>query len=166
MRLLADRHLALLHHLEQRRLHLGGRSVDLVGEEEVAEDRAELGLEGALLAGLVDARPDEVGRDEVGRELHPLEAAAQHLGDGLDRQRLREAGNALDQQVPAREEADEDAFEHLVLPGDHALDLEEGALDHVAVCASLHCSQRLLVHARSWFRGWVIPEFRPVLRRA
>ena len=55
--------------------------------------------------------------------------AAEHVGDGLDRQRLREAGNALDQQVPAGEQADEHALEHLVLPGDDALDLEDGALD-------------------------------------
>ena len=32
-----DRDLALLHHLEQRGLHLRGRAVDLVGEQEVAE---------------------------------------------------------------------------------------------------------------------------------
>ena len=45
VRVVADRHLVLLHHLEQRRLHLRGRAVDLVREEEVAEDRAEVGLE-------------------------------------------------------------------------------------------------------------------------
>ena len=77
----------------------------------------------------VDARADEVGGDEVGRELDALEGAAEHLGDGLDRQRLGEAGDALDQQVPAGEQADEHALEHLVLAGDHALDLEDGALD-------------------------------------
>ena len=62
--LAADRHLALLHHLEQGALDLGRRAVDLVGEQQVREDRAERGAE---LAGLlvVDPRPDEVGRDEV-----------------------------------------------------------------------------------------------------
>ena len=58
----ADRDLALLHHLEQRRLHLRRGAVDLVGEQEVAEDGAELGLEAAV-ARAVDARADEVGRD-------------------------------------------------------------------------------------------------------
>ena len=43
-----DRHLALGHHLEQRRLHLGGRTVDLVGEHEVGEHRAELDVERSL----------------------------------------------------------------------------------------------------------------------
>ena len=40
VRLVADRDLALLHHLEQRALDLGRRPVDLVGEQEVREHRA------------------------------------------------------------------------------------------------------------------------------
>jgi hypothetical protein len=32
-------HLLLLHRLEQRRLRLGGRAVDLVAEDDVGEDR-------------------------------------------------------------------------------------------------------------------------------
>ena len=39
-RLPADGDLLLLHRLEQRRLHLGRRAVDLVGEHDVGEDRA------------------------------------------------------------------------------------------------------------------------------
>ena len=80
-----------------------------------------------------------------------LEGAAEHLGDGLDRQGLGEAGDALDQQVPAREQADEDALEHLVLARDDALDLEEGALDRVSVGGAVDgfqvwviCHSRLL----------------------
>ena len=50
MRVVADRHLVLLHDLEQRRLHLRRRAVDLVREEEVAEDGAELGVERTVAA--------------------------------------------------------------------------------------------------------------------
>ena len=71
--LAADRDVALGHHLEQRRLHLGRRAVDLVGEHEVGHDRAELGVE-VLRARPVDAGADDVGRHEVGRELQPREA--------------------------------------------------------------------------------------------
>jgi hypothetical protein len=46
-------------------------------------------------------------------------------------------GHALDQEVPACQQADEDALEHLVLPGDDALDLEDGALDRIAVGAGV-----------------------------
>ena len=38
-------------------------------------------------------------------------------------------GHALDQQVAVRQQADEDPLEHRVLPGDHAADLEQGALE-------------------------------------
>ena len=81
------------------------------------------------LVRAVDARADEVGRDEVGRELDARERAAEHVGGRLDRQRLREAGDALDQQVALREQADEHALEHRVLAGDHAPDLEQRLLE-------------------------------------
>ena len=42
-------------------------------------------------------------------------------------------GNALDQEVAAGDEADEHAFQHLVLAGDHALDLDERLLQLAAV---------------------------------
>ena len=128
MRGVAERHLALLHHLEQRGLHLGRGAVDLIGEQEVAEDRAELGVE-ARIVRAIDPRADEVGRDEVRRELDPVERAAEHLRGRLHRQRLREARYAFDQQVAARQQADEHALEHLILAGDHPPDLEQGLLE-------------------------------------
>ena len=84
------------------------------------------------VVGPVDAGAHEVGRDEVGRELDPLERAAEHGGRRLDRQRLREARDALDQQVAAGDEAHEHPLEHLVLPRDDALDLDERLLEEDA----------------------------------
>jgi hypothetical protein len=65
----------LLHHLEQGALHLGGSTVDLVGQQQVREDWAALGLE---LAGVlvVDPRPGQVGGHQVGGELNALELPA------------------------------------------------------------------------------------------
>ena len=88
----------------------------------------ELGVEAAGV-GAVDARADEVGGHEVGRELQPLERAAEHVGDGLDRERLGEAGHALEQHVAAGEQRDEQALEHPLLADDHALDLEQRGLE-------------------------------------
>ena len=59
--LAADRDLPLLHRLEQRALHLGGRAVDLVGEHEVREDRPERHLELTELL-VEDPRADDVRR--------------------------------------------------------------------------------------------------------
>ena len=100
MRLPSDRDLPLLHRLEQRALHLRGRPVDLVGQDEVREDRPERDLELAELL-VEDPRPDDVRGDEVGRELDALELSADRLRERLHRHRLREPGNALDEEVPA-----------------------------------------------------------------
>ena len=123
----ADRDLALLHHLEQRGLDLGRGAVDLVGEQEVAEHRAELGVEGAGV-GAVDPGADEVAGHEVGRELDPAERRVERVGEGPDRQRLGQAGHALEQQVAAGQQRDEDPLQHLVLADDDAPDLEQDGL--------------------------------------
>ena len=73
--------------------------------------------------------PDEVGGDEVGRELHARERAAEHAGGRLDREGLREAGHAFDEEMPLREKADEHPLEHRILTGDHSPDLEQSLLE-------------------------------------
>ena len=128
VRVVADRDLALLHDLEERGLHLRGRAVDLVGEEEVAEHRPELGVERPFLRS-VDARAHEIRRHEIRGELHARERAAEHAGRRLDRQRLREPGDALDEEVPLRQKADEHPLEHRVLAGDDPANLEERLLE-------------------------------------
>ena len=97
--LATDGDLVLGHDLQQRRLHLGGGPVDLVGQQEVDEHRPELHVE-ALRAGPVDASAHHVGRQQVGRELQPGEAAADHGGDGLRRQGLGQAGTPSSRQWP------------------------------------------------------------------
>ena len=123
-----ERDLTLLHDLEQGRLHLRGRAVDLVREQEVAEHGAELGVEAGVV-GPVDARPDEVGRHEVRRELDAVERAAEDVRGGLHRERLGQPRNALDQEMTAGQEAHEHALEHLVLARDDPPDLEQRLLE-------------------------------------
>ena len=128
--LAADRHLAFLHDLQQGALHLGRRPVDLVGEDEVGEDRAERHLEVAGLL-VVDPGADEVGGDQVGRELDALEVHPDRLGERLDRHRLGQTGDALDEQVPTGQERDEHPLEELVLADDGPLHLVEHLLERV-----------------------------------
>ena len=100
-----DRDLTLLHRLEQRRLRLRRGAVDLVGEEEVGEDRPVPELEvGVPLVPDRGAR--DVGGHQVGRELDALEAHAQHLRERARGERLRETRVVLEQHVPVREEAE------------------------------------------------------------
>jgi hypothetical protein len=71
-----ERHLGLVHGLEETRLGLGRGAVDLVGEHDIREDRT--GLEHELvLVGLVDRHAEDVGRQHVRRELDPLESGAE-----------------------------------------------------------------------------------------
>ena len=149
-RLLADRDLALLHDFEQGGLHLRRRAVDLVGEQEVAEDGPELDVEVTVLRP-VDPGADEVARHQVRGELDPVERPAQHLGGRLDRQRLRETRDAFDEQVAVRQEADEDSFEHRVLPGDDALDLEQGAFQVILALSG----RKGLFHVGLLLRVWL-----------
>ena len=57
------------------------------------------------------------------------EAPADRVREGLDRERLGETGNALDEAMTLREQAHEDALDHSVLPDDDPLHLEERTLE-------------------------------------
>ena len=86
-----DRDLLLLHCLEERGLHLRRRAIDLVGENDVREDRPLLRAE---LAGLLieDLRAEHVGGEQIRGELDALEARVDRFGERLHRERLREPG--------------------------------------------------------------------------
>ncbi len=124
----ADRDAAFLHRLEQRRLHLGRGAVDLVGEEQVREDRA---LVDAKLAGplLEDLAADDVARQQVDRELHAGEGEVDRLRDRLHKQRLRDAGHAFKKEMTAGEERDEHPLDDGLLTDDGAGDLAADVLD-------------------------------------
>ena len=69
---------------------------------------------------LDDLGAGDVARHQVGGELDAVERQVQRLGDGLDHQRLGQAGHADQQGVAAGEDRGEDAV-HDVLLADDAL---------------------------------------------
>ena len=87
------------------------------------------GLEVAL-ARVVDQRADEVGRQQVGRELHALEVDRQVRARVFTARVLARPGHALDQDVAAGQEADQQPLDQVVLadddPPDLGLDLLQG----------------------------------------
>ncbi len=117
-----DRDLAFAHRLEQARLGARRGAIDLVGEEDVGEDRSRLEGEGAV-PGAVDRGADDVGGKQVRGELHPLEVGGQGLGEGLGQGGLAHSGYVLHQDVAAREQAHRDAFDGLGLAEDDAPEL-------------------------------------------
>ena len=121
---------------------LAGARLISSASRKLANTGPELGVE--RVVGPVDAGADEVGRDEVRGELDALERRLEDVGEGLDRERLGEAGDALEQEVAAREERDEDPLEHLVLADDDPADLVEDGLAGQSPVAN---------DFRSWGRG-------------
>ena len=94
--------LSFLHRLEECRLGLGRRTVDLVGEHDVREERAGLKDE-TLGRPLEDADADEVRREQVGGELDALPAAVDRRGESLRKAGLAHTGHILDEKVTLRE---------------------------------------------------------------
>ena len=76
-----------------------------------------------------DLRADDVGRQQVGRELDAVERGVDRLGQRAHRERLGQAGHALEQHVTAGEQADQQALDHVLLADDAPRDLLKDALD-------------------------------------
>ncbi len=70
--LFADGDLFFLHCFEQGALHLGGRAIDFVGQNQIRKNRSFARAEAAGLR-IVNLRADDVGRQHVRRELQPRE---------------------------------------------------------------------------------------------
>ena len=117
----ADGHAPLLHRFEQGALDLGRGAVDFVGQQQVREDRPAMDAELAR-ALIEDFRADDVRGQQVNGELHAGELEVNGLGDGVDEERLGEAGHALKEQVAAGEECNQQPLDHHVLPHDNRRD--------------------------------------------
>ena len=98
-----ERHLLLVHALEQRALDARRGAVDLVRQHAVGEDRAGDEFEIAAVHP-VERVAEEVGRQQVGRELHALERPADRGGQGVGERGLADARRAFDQHVAAGEQ--------------------------------------------------------------
>ena len=115
-----DGDLAFAHALEQCALRAGRGAVDLIGEQDMAEDRAGAEGESAVL-GRVDHAPDDIGREQVRRELDPMEVAGDGLGKGLAQSCLAHAGDVLDQDVSPGAERGDDQLGGVCLALDDAV---------------------------------------------
>ena len=126
-----DRHLSLLHRLQQRRLRLGRRSVDFVRQEQVGEDRP---LAKAQRSGshLEHGLTGHIRWHEIGRELHAFEVHIERRGEGLHEQGLRHTRNPLQQHVPAHQQGSDQPRERPFLADDDLRDLATQRHDRVS----------------------------------
>ena len=75
-----------------------------------------------------DRSAGDVGRQQVGRALNPLERAAHAAGERPGQHRLGDAGHVLQQDVPFAEPSDERQNELLPLADDRLLDVGDDLL--------------------------------------
>ena len=123
--LAGDRHVMFLHRLQKGGLGAGARPVDLVGHQELGEDRAADEAEHPLAVEplLHHLGAENVGRHQVGRELHPQRVEPDDNPERLDELRLGEAGDADQEPVTARQQNGERQIDNPLLAEDDAADL-------------------------------------------
>ena len=126
-----DGHVVLLHRLQQRGLGTRARAIDLIGHQQLTEDRAGDEPETALAAGTLiqHLAAQDVGRHEIGGELDAAGVEPEHDSHGLDQLGLGEAGKTDQQRVPPAQHGDERLLDHRLLPEDHVADRGLGGGD-------------------------------------
>ena len=125
-----DGDLPLLHRLQQSRLRLGWRPVDLVGQQQAGEQRPRPEHE-LRLPHVVDERAGHVGGQQVRGELQSAEAEPERLGERPRCQRLAQAGEVLHQDVPAGQDRREHQRQRLSLADHRAFHpVEHRLADH------------------------------------
>ena len=124
-----DRHLSLLHDLEQRGLRLRARAVDLVGEHDVREDGPGVELELARLL-VVDRDAGDVAGQQVGGELDAGVRALHRLRERPGERGLAGARDVLEQHVALAEHRGEHELDDVALA-------EHGVLDVVGELAKV-----------------------------
>ena len=113
----------LLHGLEQCGLRLRRGAVDFIRQTIWANSgprELELAAAGLRVFG-DDVRADDVGGHQVRRELDAGEVQTEGLGQRADEQRLAQPRHALQQRMPAGEQAYEHRFDHVIVADDHLL---------------------------------------------
>jgi hypothetical protein len=92
--------LALLHGFEQGGLGFCRGAVDLVGQQQVGEQRTFAQFE-LLGVQVVDGVPGDVAGHQVGGELDAGELTAETLGEGTHQQGLAQPRHAFEQHMTA-----------------------------------------------------------------
>ncbi len=107
-------HLTLLHRLQQGALGARPGPVDLVGQQHLSEHRP--GVEDEiLLVTVVHAHADQVGRQQVGRELDARKAQTQAVCQSVRQGGFPHAGHVFNQQVTRGQQTDDTQGHLLVL---------------------------------------------------
>ena len=137
-----DRNLAFLHAFEQGRLRLGGRTIDLVREDDLRHDRPRSILKLARLLAK-DGNACDVTRQQVWRELDPAKARPDGTGQRLGQHGLANTRHILNQNVSLAQHR-HDGQSHLsMLADDHLFDVADNPVGYFLNSGHLaHLSDR------------------------
>jgi hypothetical protein len=98
--------LAVVHGFEEAGLGPRGSAVDFVSQDDIGEERA--GLKDEILALVPEDRDaQDIGGQEIGRELDSPKGTLDGPGDGAGQHGLPDAGDILDEHMAPREEPDQ-----------------------------------------------------------
>src|SRR5260221_1338428 len=114
--------LPFLHYFEESRLGFGRSTVDLVYQNDIAEDRAGFKLEIAF-PGIEHGSPDDIAGHQVRGKLDAGKTNGNGPAKELSRQCLGNPGHAFDQDVTIRQNAGQQQFDHGFLADDDFADL-------------------------------------------
>jgi hypothetical protein len=132
-----DRHRALVHGLQQRRLGFRRRAVDLVGQEQLREDRP-FGEHEAVGLEIEQVGAEHVARHQIRRELDTAELQRQARGESASDQRLGRSRHAFEQNMAAGEETRQHQVDDLVLADDCLADFPADPLSDRANVLNVH----------------------------
>lgn len=131
IRFVADGYLSLLHRLEQRTLHLGRGTVDLIGQDKVGKDRAF--TYGKLLPFLrIDHGTEQVGRQQIGGKLDSAEFGIHRLSQRGNGQGFGQTRHTLEQDMSVCEQADKQCIDQMFLTDNHFAHLHIQRIDEDA----------------------------------
>ena len=117
-----QRHLILLHDLEQGALGLGRRAIDLIGEQHIGEYRT--AHDAQFARRVVEHRMSgDVRWHEVRGELDPGYLKRHGLRQCPHQQRLAEPGDPFDQHVSRHDQRNDDLIDHLILANQRVANL-------------------------------------------
>ncbi len=105
--------LPLFHDLEQCRLRLCRRAVDLVDQNDIAENGSLLELETAF-PRIENGSPDHIAGHQIRRELDTRKADRNDFAEQFGRKRLGHSRYAFDQDMAVRQDSRKQQLDHLI----------------------------------------------------
>ena len=105
MRLIIDGNLCFTHRFQEAALGLRRGAIDLIGQHDVGEDRTRYELK-SLFLPVKHGDADDVGRQEIARELNALERTVKRSGQAVRQRGFADARNIFEQKMATGQKAD------------------------------------------------------------